>query len=149
MKKKNGFIKFSFKSIDSVIDLYVLPQLSGIQVITFEGTLGAGKTTFIKHLIKKLGCNEVVTSPTFNYVNIYHAHHVVVQHFDLYRLESSFEFEELGLHESIGLVGTLSLIEWPSAACLSVEGLRKKGKVMALEFAYDPLNVNVRLLKIK
>lgn len=55
---------------------------------SFYGEIGAGKTAFIKFLLKKIGVKEAVTSPSFVILNEYHHKtHLDVYHFDLYRLE--------------------------------------------------------------
>ncbi len=85
-------------------------------VITFKGTLGAGKTEFCRSLIHALGYAEDVPSPTFNLVQIYEPpiedqETPAVWHMDLYRLEEPEEIFELGIEE--GFDTAISLIEWP------------------------------------
>lgn len=83
-------------------------------IFTFEGTLGAGKTTLIKKLLAECGVKEVITSPTYNYVNIY-TNDIGQKfcHFDLYRLQNAQEFFELGFNEYLFQENTWSFIEWP------------------------------------
>lgn len=82
-------------------------------VIYLKGTLGMGKSTFarafIRHLAEKP--NLQVPSPTFTLVQSYTDLSLPVWHFDLYRLESPEEVEELGLEEALST--SVSLIEWP------------------------------------
>jgi tRNA threonylcarbamoyl adenosine modification protein YjeE len=84
-------------------------------VLALHGDLGMGKTTLARAIVRALaGDPELeVPSPTFTLVQAY-ATRVPVQHFDLYRLASSDELEELGFDEAIrdGVV----LIEWPDRA---------------------------------
>lgn len=126
----------------------LIPLVAMARVITFTGPLGSGKTTTIKELIRQLGSSETVTSPTFNYVNLYRAKDLTIQHFDLYRLESPEELEILGLHENMGRPGTLSCIEWPAVATHFIDSLREQGLVIDLEFSYDPQNLTLRNVKI-
>ena len=77
-----------------------------------QGDLGAGKTTIAKKIIKFFGCNEVVTSPTFNIVKSYEVGEIKIFHVDLYRLNSWSEFIDLDLPLSED--NTLVLIEWAS-----------------------------------
>ena len=90
-------------------------------VFTLVGDLGAGKTHFVKGFTKGLGSSDLVTSPTFTLLNIYQGGRMPVYHFDMYRLSSKEEAEELGFHEYFDLetLDGAVLVEWPS----QVEGL--------------------------
>lgn len=90
-------------------------------VFTLVGDLGAGKTHFVKGFVKGLGCDELVTSPTFTLLNVYEGGKVPVYHFDMYRLNSLEEAQELGFDEYFDLssLDGIVLVEWPS----QVEGL--------------------------
>lgn len=90
-------------------------------VFTLVGDLGAGKTHFVKGFVKGLGCEELVTSPTFTLLNVYEGGKVPVYHFDMYRLNSLEEAEELGFNEYFDLssLDGIVFVEWPS----QVEGL--------------------------
>ena len=85
-------------------------------VVYFNGEIGVGKTTFIRHLINNLQqLNKInlteVTSPTFNLVNEYDVGNFIIQHYDLYRLTDYSEIKNIGLFENREEVVTL--IEWP------------------------------------
>lgn len=94
-----------------------LLQLSkGRRIWLFEGDLGAGKTTLIKHICEKLGVLNAVQSPTFSLVNEYSTHEgSPVFHFDLYRLKNIREAFEIGIEEYLDF-GNYCLIEWPAIA---------------------------------
>ena len=81
-------------------------------IITLSGDIAAGKTficrNIIQYLLKK---DVVVTSPTFNFLNIYVAEDFKIYHYDLYRLKNDNEIFELGFEES--LANGVVLIEWP------------------------------------
>lgn len=84
------------------------------KIICFEGDLGAGKTTFIKGLIKELGSNDDVTSPTFSLVNEYDTEHgEKIYHFDFYRIEDETEALDIGLEDYL-YSDAYCLIEWPN-----------------------------------
>ena len=84
-------------------------------VITLSGKLGAGKTVLARGLIQShLKSNEIITSPTFTLLNIYDPISPAIWHFDLYRIEKSYEIEELGLDEALS--SSISIIEWPEIA---------------------------------
>lgn len=89
------------------------------EVVTFEGDLGAGKTTLIKALCKSLGVDEMVSSPTFALVNEYEAGNLGlrtrIHHIDLYRLEGEEEAIRAGI-EDLLYSGDLCLLEWPQKA---------------------------------
>lgn len=87
------------------INLNKLPKVIGL-----SGELGAGKTTIIKSIIKFLGCNEIVTSPTFNIVKQYKVKSLDIYHVDLYRMSSWNEFLDLDL--PIYTENSIFLIEW-------------------------------------
>lgn len=81
-------------------------------IFLLKGDLGTGKTTFARFFIRSLmDESEQVPSPTFNIVQTYEGLNFDIWHFDLYRLESSRELEEIGLEDSF--YGGVSLIEWP------------------------------------
>lgn len=80
-------------------------------VFLLKGELGTGKTTLSSLLIKKLGCEEIVTSPTFGIVHTYHTHTLEIWHFDLYRITKYEELLELGLDDALKYGFTI--IEWP------------------------------------
>jgi tRNA threonylcarbamoyladenosine biosynthesis protein TsaE len=83
--------------------------------LTFTGSLGAGKTTLIRNVLAQWGVHSGVTSPTFTYVQRYKLPDgSMVNHFDLYRLESRDPFFELGLDEYLAQEKSKALIEWPA-----------------------------------
>jgi len=84
-------------------------------VITFEGPLGAGKTTVIRELLRALGVTQPVTSPTFTYLHVYEdGQGRMFYHFDLYRLGSLDEFLAAGFDEHLNASGSVILVEWPA-----------------------------------
>ncbi|RXG32166.1 tRNA (adenosine(37)-N6)-threonylcarbamoyltransferase complex ATPase subunit type 1 TsaE [Leeuwenhoekiella marinoflava] len=81
--------------------------------ILFYGDLGAGKTTLIKAIVKELGSNDKVSSPTFSLINEYRtADNHTIFHLDLYRLKNENEAFDLGIEEILE-TDSLKLIEWP------------------------------------
>lgn len=92
-------------------------------VFTLKGDLGAGKTHFVKGFVKGLDSDELVTSPTFTLLNVYEGGRCPVYHFDMYRLSSLEEAEELGFEEYFNLetLDGIVFVEWPER----VEGLIK------------------------
>lgn len=84
----------------------------GEKIFTFNGDMGAGKTTFIKAFCKVLGVDDVVSSPTYSIVNEYKVSNGSVYHFDFYRIKDIREAFDLG-YEEYFYGGSICLIEWP------------------------------------
>lgn len=86
------------------------------QIVLLVGDLGAGKTAFVKGVVKALhGDPDQVTSPTFTIVNEYSLDNFPIYHFDLYRLENPNELYNIGFEEYFYGSG-VCFIEWPERA---------------------------------
>lgn len=108
----------SMEPIEALDDVAAkLLQLSDDRRIwLFEGDLGSGKTTLIKHLCEHLGVQNPVQSPTYSLVNEYRTSNgLPVFHFDLYRLKNIREAYEIGIDEYLDS-GSYCFIEWPEVA---------------------------------
>ena len=83
-------------------------------VVGLIGPLGAGKTSLVKKLLKKINSvfENQVHSPTFNICNIYNAPELDVHHFDLYRVETGEDLYDIEIWESIDNQSVLTFIEW-------------------------------------
>lgn len=79
-------------------------------VIAMQGTLAAGKTTITKGIAKALGINDTITSPTFCLISEYYGK-MPLYHMDVYRLDGSEDFINLGTDDMIYGDG-VSIIEW-------------------------------------
>ncbi len=90
----------------------IAPHLSIGDVVALEGTLGVGKTTFVRTLVQKLLDKTVdVPSPTFTLLQSYDTPNFTLHHFDFYRLKSPEEAYEIGIEDAF--TEGVSLIEWP------------------------------------
>ena len=89
----------------------ILPKLIH-PILLLKGNLGAGKTTFSQFLLKELGSQDEISSPTYSIVNEYNTPKGKVFHFDLYRLRSVEEAYDFGIEEYLENC-FLSIIEWP------------------------------------
>ena len=87
----------------------------GNAFIELHGELGAGKTTFVRHLLRALGVHERVKSPTYTVMEPHEAGNVAVYHFDFYRFNDPREWEDAGFREIFAGPG-LKLAEWPEKA---------------------------------
>ena len=80
-------------------------------VCTLIGDLGVGKTVFTQGIAKGLGITEPINSPTFTIVQVYEEGRMPFYHFDVYRIGSDDEMDEIGYYEAIDGDG-VCLIEW-------------------------------------
>ncbi|HET8810858.1 MAG TPA: tRNA (adenosine(37)-N6)-threonylcarbamoyltransferase complex ATPase subunit type 1 TsaE [Flavobacteriaceae bacterium] len=82
------------------------------KILLFKGEMGAGKTTLIKEIVKQLGSNDRVSSPTFSLVNEYTSENGPIYHFDFHRIEDISEAYDMGFEEYV-FSDAWKLIEWP------------------------------------
>ena len=96
--------------------LAAAPSLLPSSFIALDGPLGAGKTTFVRHLLRALGVSGRVKSPTFAVLEPYElADGRRVWHFDFYRFADAHEWDDAGFREIFAAPG-LKLAEWPDKA---------------------------------
>ena len=102
---------YELNQIDKVAE-QIIAQLK-YPTILFYGDLGAGKTTLIKALVKALGSDDSVSSPTFSLINEYkNQDGDTIYHLDLYRLKEENEAYDIGIEEILDS-RSLKFIEWP------------------------------------
>ncbi|MDR1729587.1 MAG: tRNA (adenosine(37)-N6)-threonylcarbamoyltransferase complex ATPase subunit type 1 TsaE [Prevotellaceae bacterium] len=90
-----------------------ISQMGEHKVFVFYGSMGAGKTTFIKAICEELGVKDVINSPTFAIVNEYSTDKGgQIFHFDFYRINKIEEAYDFG-YEDYFYSGNLCFIEWP------------------------------------
>jgi len=92
------------------------------KIWTFDGEMGAGKTTLIKAICKTMGVSDEVSSPTFSLVNEYKTNDgKTLYHFDFYRIKNIEEVYDIG-YEDYFFSGNICLIEWPEKVEELIEG---------------------------
>ena len=106
---------FIISSEESYILLFkLLGKLKAKRLIIFlSGNIGVGKTTFVKYYVKNLDLEKNAYSPTFSLINEYVLSNQKIYHYDLYRINSYRELQEIGLDYSLDSNG-IHFIEWPN-----------------------------------
>ena len=89
-----------------------LINFNGLAIFYLDGNLGTGKTTLVREILKAMGWQGAVKSPTFSILEEYQIANKDVFHFDLYRLDSQNDFEMLGIEINANSRG-IFFIEWP------------------------------------
>ena len=103
-------LKYSLKDIDKIARK--LLEESQTKTILFKGEMGSGKTTLISAMLKILGGESKVSSPTFSIVNEYKVKSDIVYHFDFYRIKNQIEALDIGI-EDYFYSGNWNFVEWP------------------------------------
>ena len=85
------------------------------EFIELHGELGAGKTTFVRHLLHALGVHGRIKSPTYAVVEPHEVVDLHIWHFDFYRFDDPREWEDAGFRDIFASEG-LKLAEWPEKA---------------------------------
>ena len=99
------------KELDTIAET-VAPLLLKGDVVALYGSLGVGKTTFVRALVRRLTNVHVdVPSPTFTLLQTYVTPHFDLYHFDFYRLKTPEEAYEIGIEDAFS--NGVSFIEWP------------------------------------
>jgi tRNA threonylcarbamoyladenosine biosynthesis protein TsaE len=123
--------------------------LSSPLLVTLSGEIGAGKTTIVRAMLKRLGVQSLIKSPTFSLVESYDCSTFHIHHFDLYRLDHEDELEYLGFRDYFSKQ-SICFIEWPEHAGQSLPSidlrfsLRRKGIGRNIEIrASSPLGKKI------
>ena len=97
----------------NIVAKQFIDRIGNEKVFAFYGSMGAGKTTFIKAMCEELGVKETITSPTFAIINEYKdGEGNSIYHFDFYRINKLEEAFDFG-YEDYFYSGNLCFIEWP------------------------------------
>lgn len=125
-------IKFELKteqnthSFGEYLAHFIKPPL----VLGFKGEIGMGKTSMIRAMLRAMGIQTAIKSPTFNLVETYSTKIGPIHHFDLYRLTDVYDLEDLGFRDYLDQK-SITCIEWPENAPLVVPFID-----IMIEFSY-------------
>ena len=131
---KSGKIDLLFENDTKKLANTISKKIKIGDIIYLYGEIGVGKTTFVKYLINNLQKKNNLTvteviSPTFALLNEYQIKEFKINHFDLFRIKSSKEIENLDLFTDRS--SSITLIEWP-------QKIKKKPKnLIELKFNYQ------------
>ena len=131
---KSGKIDLLFENDTKKLANTISKKIKIGDIIYLYGEIGVGKTTFVKYLINSLQKKNNLTvteviSPTFALLNEYQIKEFKINHFDLFRIKSSKEIENLDLFTDRS--SSITLIEWP-------QKIKKKPKnLIELKFNYQ------------
>lgn len=128
------------------------PQLPKKCVIYLQGQLGAGKTTFVRGLLRAAGYDGVVKSPTYTVVEEYLIGDCALFHFDLYRIKDPEELIWMGIEDYLAQEA-VCLFEWPEMGkgvlpaadlviCIDLDG---QGRSMQMEWTKEAYKKNFKL----
>ena len=106
-------IEYQIKDIETIANRIL--EFSNSKILLFYGEMGAGKTTLIKTLVKLLGSNDEVSSPTFSIVNEYLGKDCSIYHFDLFRMTNEEEVLNFGFEDYLNNQNWV-FVEWPEIA---------------------------------
>ncbi len=115
---------------------HLLPGMN----LYLKGELGAGKTTFVRGLLRGLGYQDKVKSPTYTLVESYSFEKFMIYHFDLYRFKGEHEWDDAGFREYFNET-SICLIEWPEKA----GGILPEPDI-SIELSHEPFGRHLHLI---
>jgi tRNA threonylcarbamoyladenosine biosynthesis protein TsaE len=115
---------------------HLLPGMN----LYLKGELGAGKTTFVRGLLRGLGYQDKVKSPTYTLVESYNFEKFTIYHFDLYRFKGEHEWDDAGFREYVNET-SICLIEWPEKA----GGILPEPDI-SIELSHEPFGRHLHMI---
>ena len=92
-------LKYSIDELDLIVSDIIIPKIKS-NIVCLEGSMGTGKTTFIKSVCSNLNAIGNISSPTFSLINEYKTKNGdLIYHFDFYRVKNKEEALNLGIEE--------------------------------------------------
>ena len=146
--KKNLLLStnFTFKQIESVAK-NIITYLKPGAIVALQGPMGSGKTSLVKKIIELLQVKDMISSPTYSYLNRYqgvlNGQHIMINHADLYRVHKD-QLEELAILDFLYQDTDLSFVEWPD-----ILQLESRGNVIFVSLDYTDNLKNQRNIIVK
>lgn len=103
--------RYDLTSLDRIAS-ELIQQLGTRRLVALRGELGAGKTTLTQAIVRALGSEALVTSPTFSIEQVYDTLSGPIHHFDFYRIEGPRDVQALAL-DDIWASDDWCIMEWP------------------------------------
>lgn len=103
-------------------------------ILLLSGGLSAGKTTLVSNFCRIFGL-EIVQSPTYSIHHRYSNSEIVIDHFDLYRLESAEDIESAGFFDLLHIAADYKFIEWPDR--VKLQDYPQDSSVFLIEIKVD------------
>ena len=119
MGKKNKLVYKGIEESQFVIiasKLHHLIESNALHYLYFSGEIGSGKTSYIRILLKHIGVNENIKSPSFNMVEHYETKKKTVYHVDLFRMGNPTAWQDGEIGSLFEEENTLIFLEWPEKA---------------------------------
>lgn len=139
MTMKRDIISYSYEMTMRIAS-DIGKNVSCGDIITLRGELGSGKTVFARGIAAGMRIEDDITSPTFSLMEVYEGK-ITLYHFDLYRIESAVELDQLCFEEYWYGEG-VSIIEWPEKAGDRLSGI-------ALSIFIEYIDTNSRRISIE
>ena len=135
--EESGFIILASK-------LRHLIESNALNYFYFSGEIGSGKTSYIRILLKNIGINENIKSPSFNMVEHYETEKKTVYHIDLFRMRSPTAWQDGEIGSLFEEENSLIFLEWPEKA----EGLPIPDARLEISLGEHHIEKNKRDLSI-
>ena len=119
MGKKNKLVYKGIEESQFVIiasKLHHLIEYNALHYLYFSGEIGSGKTSYLRILLKHIGVNENIKSPSFNMVEHYETKKKTVYHVDLFRMGNPTAWQDGEIGSLFEEENTLIFLEWPEKA---------------------------------
>ncbi|AUB31221.1 tRNA (adenosine(37)-N6)-threonylcarbamoyltransferase complex ATPase subunit type 1 TsaE [Spiroplasma floricola] len=135
-------MRFEINNLDELnkVVKYILDKLKENVCLILDGQMGAGKTTFTKKVLKEMGLNEIVTSPTFTIMNQYQIKELKINHIDAYRLTLQ-EDSQMYLEE---MMNSLNIVEWSENLAINYSSYFK-----VIKIEIDVIDENKRIFTVE
>ena len=147
MDKKNKLVYKGIEESGFVVLASKLLQLiesNSLNYFYFSGEIGSGKTSYIRILLKHIGINENIKSPSFNMVEHYETKKKTVYHVDLFRMGNPTAWQDGEIGSLFEEENTLIFLEWPEKA----EGLPFPDARLEISLGEHQIENNKRDLSI-